>query len=132
MICITIQSSVKGLCIQTLATPPCRASEFLNSFVRFGPLDFFGQWTVSHTLQKSKVTAYLRLLSETLAFCQNCPLCFGTVPSNAVTDQKSLWRTSLVAKWLRIRLPMQGTRVQVLVREDPTCCRTTKPVRHNY
>ena len=41
-------------------------------------------------------------------------------------------RTSLVAQWLRIRLPMQGTRVRTLVREDPTCRRATKPVRHNY
>ena len=39
---------------------------------------------------------------------------------------------SLVAQWLRIRLPMQGTRVQALVREDPTCHGATKPVRHNY
>ncbi|XP_061053708.1 D-ribitol-5-phosphate cytidylyltransferase isoform X2 [Eubalaena glacialis] len=35
-------------------------------------------------------------------------------------------------QWLRIRLPMQGTRVQALVREDPTCHGATKPVRHNY
>ena len=28
--------------------------------------------------------------------------------------------------------PMQGTRVWALVREDATCCRATKPVRHNY
>ena len=27
---------------------------------------------------------------------------------------------------------MQGTRVQALVWEDPTCCRTTRPVSHNY
>ena len=27
---------------------------------------------------------------------------------------------------------MQGTRVRALVREDPTCCGATKPVRHNY
>ena len=40
--------------------------------------------------------------------------------------------TSLVAQWLRIRLPMQGTRVQALVQEDPTCCGATKPVCHNY
>ena len=39
---------------------------------------------------------------------------------------------SLVAQWLRICLPMQGTRVQALVREDPTCCGATKPMRHNY
>ena len=40
--------------------------------------------------------------------------------------------TSPVAQWLRICLPMQGTRVQALVREDPTCRRATKPVSHNY
>ena len=28
--------------------------------------------------------------------------------------------TSLVAQWLRIRLPMQGTRVRALDRKDPT------------
>ena len=39
--------------------------------------------------------------------------------------------TSLVAQWLRIHLPMQGTQVQALVREDPTCCGATKPVSHN-
>ena len=39
---------------------------------------------------------------------------------------------SLVAQWLRIRLPMQGTRVRALVQEDPTCCGATKPVSHNY
>ena len=39
---------------------------------------------------------------------------------------------SLVAQWLRICLPMQGTRVQALVWEDPTCRGATKPVSHNY
>ena len=42
---------------------------------------------------------------------------------------KMVWRflkevklgTSLVAQWLRIRLPMQETQVQVLVLEGPTC-----------
>ena len=46
--------------------------------------------------------------------------------------QKMLRGTSLVAQWLRIHLPMQGTRVRALVREDPICHRSTKPVRHNY
>ena len=39
---------------------------------------------------------------------------------------------SLVAQWLRICLPMRGTRVRALVWEDPTCRGATKPVRHNY
>ena len=40
--------------------------------------------------------------------------------------------TSLVAQWLRTRLPMQGTRVRALVQEDPTCCGATKPMCQNY
>ena len=39
---------------------------------------------------------------------------------------------SLVVQWLRICLPMQGTRVRALVWEDPTCRGATRPVRHNY
>ena len=39
---------------------------------------------------------------------------------------------SLVAQWLRIRLPLQGTQVRALVQEDPTCRGATKPVRHIY
>ena len=45
---------------------------------------------------------------------------------------KPKYRASLVAQWLTICLPMQGTQVQALVQEDPTCCRATKPVCHNY
>ena len=39
---------------------------------------------------------------------------------------------SLVAQWLRICLPVQGTRVRVLVWEDPTCRGASRPVSHNY
>ena len=39
---------------------------------------------------------------------------------------------SLVAQWLRIRLPMQGTQVRALVWEGPTCRGATRPVSHNY
>ena len=39
---------------------------------------------------------------------------------------------SLVAQWLRICLPMQGTWVRALVWEDPTCRRAARPVSHNY
>ena len=39
---------------------------------------------------------------------------------------------SLVAQWLRIRLPMQGTWVRALVWEDTTCLGAAKPVCHNY
>ena len=39
---------------------------------------------------------------------------------------------SLVAQWLRICLPMQGTRVRALVWGDPTCRGATRPVSHDY
>ena len=42
------------------------------------------------------------------------------------------YQTSLVAQWLRICLPMHGTRVRALVWEDPTRHGATKPVCHNY
>ena len=45
---------------------------------------------------------------------------------------KTYLRDSPVAQWLRIRLPMQGTWVRALIREDPTGCGATKLMRHNY
>ena len=44
----------------------------------------------------------------------------------------SLSRTFLVARWLRICLPMQETWVRSLVREDYTWQRATKPMCHNH
>ena len=49
-----------------------------------------------------------------------------------VIFKKPLSWASLVAQWLRICLPMQGTRVRALVWEDPTCRGATGPVSHNY
>ena len=56
------------------------------------------------------------------------------LPSNSLVfmNQNQVDRASLVAQWLRIQLPMQGTWVRVLVQEDTTCRGATKPVRHNY
>ena len=46
-------------------------------------------------------------------------------------DKSKSGGASLVAQWLRIRLPMQGTQVRSLVREDTPCSGATKPVSHN-
>ena len=54
-----------------------------------------------------------------------------TIP-RAVLQLLKKHRASLVAQWLRICLPMQGTRVRALVWEDPTCRGATRPVSHNY
>ena len=42
-----------------------------------------------------------------------------------VKNLKKFW-------WLRVHLVMQETQVQSLLWEDPTCCRATKPLYHNY
>ena len=47
-------------------------------------------------------------------------------------NKEKRMRASLVVQWLRICLSIQGTQVQALVREDATCCRATRPVRHSY
>ncbi|KAJ8777961.1 hypothetical protein J1605_014066 [Eschrichtius robustus] len=44
---------------------------------------------------------------------------------------KDKHRASLVVQWLRVRLPMQATRVRALVWEDPACRGATGPVSHN-
>ena len=47
-------------------------------------------------------------------------------------QSRSFSRPSLVAQWLGVCLPMQGTRVRALVWEDPTCRGAAEPVCHNY
>ena len=42
-------------------------------------------------------------------------------------NKRFRFRASLMAQWLRVRLPMQGPQVQALVQEDPTCRGATKP-----
>ena len=41
-------------------------------------------------------------------------------------------QTSLVVQWLRIHPPMQGTQVRILVWEDSTSRRATKPMCRSY
>ena len=51
--------------------------------------------------------------------------CYNTQhEGNANQNHKEL--DFLVVQWLRIHLPMQGTRDQTLI------CKTNKPVHHNY
>ena len=58
-------------------------------------------------------------------YCRLAQICFKDY-------QEMSLGASLVAQWLRVCLPMQGTRVQALVWEDPTCHGATRPVSHNY
>ena len=95
-----------------------------------------GKWNISAPFSPcseldSANTAVFAKHSQQRA--RECVASFAAPPSSGHpwhSSQKS--RASLVAQWLRIRLPMQGTRVRALVREDPTCRGETKPVCHNY
>ena len=60
---------------------------------------------------------------------QTVCLCYGS-PRTFFRNGKM--GTSLVVQWLRIHLPMQGTRVRSLIWEDPICRGATKPVSHSY
>ena len=60
-----------------------------------------------------------------------CKLWFSGYRVSVWEDEKSSGGASLVAQWLRIRLPTQGTRVRALGREDPTCRGATGPVSHD-
>ena len=44
--------------------------------------------------------------------------------------KQNFW-TFLVVQWIRICLPLQGTQVQSLIREDCTCHWAARPMRHN-
>ena len=56
----------------------------------------------------------------------------GKKESLIATNKKKQSGASLVVQWLRICLPVQGTRVRPLVWEDPTCRGAAKPMHHNY
>ena len=62
----------------------------------------------------------------------SCKFCHLKVSILSASSFKVCCWTSLVAQWLRICLPMQGTQVRTLVWENPTCRGATKSVCHNY
>ena len=75
------------------------------------------------------VWRFLKKRKVELPYDPAIPL-LGIYPEKRVIQR--VMGTSLVAQWLRICLPMQGTQVRALVREDPTCRGATKPMHHNY
>ena len=75
-------------------------------------------------------------VSSLNSFCEETRTYFlvtiGHVDAHQKNQDQKLTGTSLVAQWLRIHLPIQGTWVQALVREELTCHGATKAVCHNY
>ena len=69
--------------------------------------------------------AWGRRLSKSLIFLLYTTFAIHFSQGGAHTQHRNKHRTSLVAQWLRICLPMQGTPVQSLDREDFTCCAST-------
>ena len=52
--------------------------------------------------------------------------------SEMLEDVNTTGTNALVVQWLRVCLPMQGTWVRSLVREDSTCLGAAKHTSHNY
>ena len=71
---------------------------------------------------------------------QGLAVCMGSVPAAALPatcsasalPPKGKGRPPLVIWWLRVHLPMQGTRVLSLVWKDSTCCGATKLMLRSY
>ena len=79
---------------------------------------------------------YLEPIGAALQSCVQVQCCEQINDSRGIQASallsKQSYKASLVAQWLRIRLPMQGTRVRALVWEDPTCRGATRPLSHSY
>ena len=85
---------------------------------------------IHRLIRKTRIYAgkYLPRLNEEEIEIVNRPITsteIETVIKNLPTG------ASLVAQWLRICLPMQGTQVRALVWEDPAYRRAAGPVSHN-
>ena len=79
-------------------------------------------YTSVHQLGNSAVSKQLTNLNH-------IPICSHSYTFSGHINIKPP-RTSLVVRWLRIHLLMQGTRVWSLVQDNSTCCQATKPVHH--
>ena len=62
--------------------------------------------------------------------CQIIEYILSKFQSTHEPTSRNYLGTFLVAQWIRIHLPMQGTQVQSLIQENSTCHRATKPVHH--
>ena len=99
--------------------------------LRSPPLEFFPWFSkrITHSQFYPVFWSCIWSTAEHITFnCILFTLSYWTVNSLKI----SYSGTSLVAQWLRICLPMQGTRVRALVWEDPTCRGATRPVSHSY
>ena len=104
---------------------------------RKGPWTSFRVETKIQPLRGLKLSSFKYWCGKMITFAFSSVYVYmhiwkANINTKAKYKLKSNIGTSLVEEWLRIHLPMQGTRVRALVREDPTCYKATKPVCHNY
>ena len=108
-----------------------RTNEDIKSLKR-APLSLLNTQGNGHATAQGGLSLYSRVTATpwkiTVLVSQGCCNKLSQTVWLKTTEKGA----SLVAQWLRICLPMQGTRVRALVWEDPTCRGATRPVSHNY
>ena len=87
--------------------------------------------TLPHSLYEATITLIPKPDKDATKKANYRPISLMSIDAN-ILNKILAKRASLVAQWLRICLPMQGTRVRALVWEDPTCHGATGPVSHSY
>ena len=108
------------------------------------PAPFFLELRPLHNFSNHPCDDYYKNYKSSLNCSRTCPHLYkayvitpwtilfrSIIPPQMHHINNKRARTSQVAQWLRIRLPMQGTRGWALVWEDPTCHGATKPMCHN-
>ena len=83
------------------------------------------------TVSLCKACSFLKYVESSCRVSSTSSTYNNTIIKFVTSKECALLGASLVAQWLRISLPMQGTRVRALVWEDPTCRGANGPVSHN-
>ena len=104
-------------------------SEKFPSSIRWAPKYHFSFFFFKRTPTYTKKKKFENQWSKNL---HRVPSVEIIPPIMSIKKKKGNRRTSLLAQWLRICLPMQGIWVRSLVWENPTCQGATKPVHHNF
>ena len=97
------------------------------------PSHHASKWLKDLNIRKDTIKLLEESIGKTFSDINHTNIFLGQSPKAIEIKTKiKKWGASLVAQWLRICLSMQGTWVQALTQQDPTCRRATKPMHHNY